>query len=115
MSVGEAPVPGAPRWFLDALATPYEVSEVEVKGTVVRARCWGPPGPGVVLVHGGAAHAGWWDHVAPLIAANRRVVAVDLSGHGDSALAATVTAWRCGRARWSRWLRRPGSKERPTS
>jgi pimeloyl-ACP methyl ester carboxylesterase len=45
---------------------------------------WGPTGaPGVVLVHGGAAHSGWWDHIAPQLAGHR-VVAVDLSGHGDS-------------------------------
>ena len=37
-----------------------------------------------MLVHGGAAHARWWDHIAPLLAHDRRVVALDLSGHGDS-------------------------------
>ncbi|HEY0935420.1 MAG TPA: alpha/beta hydrolase, partial [Trebonia sp.] len=26
----------------------------------------------------------WWDHIGPLLAADRRVIAVDLSGHGDS-------------------------------
>ena len=36
------------------------------------------------LVHGGAAHSRWWDHVAPQLAIERRVVALDLSGHGDS-------------------------------
>jgi len=47
---------------------------------------WGPGGrPGVVLVHGGGAHAHWWDHVAPWLATQERsVVALDLSGHGDS-------------------------------
>ena len=39
---------------------------------------------GIVLVHGGAAHARWWDHIAPLLAASHRVAALDLSGHGDS-------------------------------
>jgi len=37
-----------------------------------------------VLVHGGAAHSRWWDHIAPLLISGWRVVAVDLSGHGDS-------------------------------
>ncbi len=39
-----------------------------------------------MLVHGGVAHARWWDHVAPLLTlgGRRRVVAVDLSGHGES-------------------------------
>jgi pimeloyl-ACP methyl ester carboxylesterase len=37
-----------------------------------------------VLVHGGAAHSRWWDHIGPLLANGWRVVALDLSGHGDS-------------------------------
>ncbi|MFI5956179.1 alpha/beta fold hydrolase [Cryptosporangium sp. NPDC051539] len=37
-----------------------------------------------MLVHGGAAHSRWWDHIAPFLAGDRRVVALDLSGHGDS-------------------------------
>ncbi len=35
-------------------------------------------------MHGGAAHAGWWDTTAPFLAAEHRVIAIDLSGHGDS-------------------------------
>ena len=38
-----------------------------------------------MLVHGGAAHSRWWDHIGPLLADGRLVVAIDLSGHGDSA------------------------------
>ena len=46
---------------------------------------WGPEdGPTVVLVHGGVAHAHWWDYVAPALAARYRVIAPDLRGHGDS-------------------------------
>ena len=37
-----------------------------------------------MLVHGGAAHSRWWDHIAPMLTEGWRVVAVDLSGHGDS-------------------------------
>ena len=75
----------APSWFSDALAAPVDVGEVEVAGTPVRFRAWGQPGPrGLVLVHGGGAHSRWWDHIAPLLAERRRVVALDLSGHGDS-------------------------------
>ncbi|MDI1288333.1 MAG: alpha/beta hydrolase [bacterium] len=73
-----------PTWFSEAVATPYEIREIEVDGAVVRSRCWGQPGRGIVLVHGSAAHAGWWDHIAPLLAQNWRVVAIDLSGHGSS-------------------------------
>jgi pimeloyl-ACP methyl ester carboxylesterase len=77
-------VPAAPQWFRDAIAHRPDLVETVSDGVVVRARCWGPPGPGIVLVHGGAAHAGWWDHIGPLLAAEHRVVAVHLSGHGDS-------------------------------
>jgi pimeloyl-ACP methyl ester carboxylesterase len=74
-----------PTWFTDAIATPYDTAEIDVAGARIRYRAWGKPGqPGVVLVHGGAAHAGWWDHIAPFLAADHRVVAIDLSGHGDS-------------------------------
>jgi pimeloyl-ACP methyl ester carboxylesterase len=71
-------------WFADALAAPVDTVAVEVDGIRINARCWGAPGPGIVLIHGGAAHARWWDHIAPLLAADYRVLAFDLSGHGDS-------------------------------
>lgn len=75
-----------PDWYRDALAREAELGEVRVEGVTVRYRAWGPPGDGLVLVHGGAAHARWWDHIAPLLVepGGRRVVAIDLSGHGDS-------------------------------
>ena len=76
-----------PAWFTDALAAPVATGEVEVGGVPIRYRSWGGPGDGagIVLVHGGAAHARWWDHVAPLLTqGRRRVLALDLSGHGDS-------------------------------
>jgi pimeloyl-ACP methyl ester carboxylesterase len=74
----------APDWFTRALATGPEHRDVDVDGARIHYRAWGEPGrPGLVLVHGGAAHSGWWDHVAPLLATHR-VVAPDLSGHGDS-------------------------------
>lgn len=37
-----------------------------------------------MFVHGGGAHAHWWTHVAATFAHEFRVVAVDLTGHGDS-------------------------------
>ncbi len=76
-----------PGWFTEAISTSAATGVVPVKGCPISYRTWGRPGaPGIVLVHGGAAHARWWDHVAPLLAAGGRhhVVAVDLSGHGDS-------------------------------
>ncbi|WGX96939.1 alpha/beta fold hydrolase [Nocardioides sp. L-11A] len=76
-----------PDWFARALAHRPEAAECAVDGVRIRLRAWGRAGAaeGVLLVHGGGAHAGWWDHVAPLLAdGGRRVVALDLSGHGDS-------------------------------
>ncbi|MEU1982032.1 alpha/beta hydrolase [Nocardia sp. NPDC019395] len=78
-------VTAAPGWFTAAIAELPEHREVEVAGGAIHLRCWGRAGtPGVVLVHGGSAHSGWWDHIAPLLATTYRVVALDLSGHGDS-------------------------------
>ena len=41
--------------------------------------------PPVLLIHGGAAHARWWDFVAPPLAQTHHVLALDQRGHGDSA------------------------------
>jgi pimeloyl-ACP methyl ester carboxylesterase len=77
---------GPPAWFTAALSTVAERALVSAEGTSIAYRAWGERGaPGLVLVHGGAAHSRWWDHIAPLLAQGRRVVALDLSGHGDSA------------------------------
>ncbi|MCO1655758.1 alpha/beta fold hydrolase [Pseudonocardia humida] len=75
----------APRWFRTALAVAPRHLDTTVEGCRVHLRCWGSAElPGLVLVHGGAAHSGWWDHIAPFFAETHRVVALDLSGHGDS-------------------------------
>lgn len=74
-----------PRWFTDALATPYAEKTIDVEGAPIHYLRWAHPGaPGLVLVHGGAAHAHWWTFLAPLFARQYDVVALDLSGHGDS-------------------------------
>ena len=74
-----------PEWFREAIADEPELGGLIVDGVAIATRSWGEPGgEGLVLVHGGAAHARWWDHIAPLLAAHDRVVALDLSGHGDS-------------------------------
>jgi pimeloyl-ACP methyl ester carboxylesterase len=57
---------------------------VRVAGADVRYWAWGAGEPALVLVHGGAAHAGWWEPVVERLARSRRVVALDLTGHGDS-------------------------------
>lgn len=85
MSSSPAEAESGPDWFAAAVGREGRPGAVDVAGVRVDYRAWGPVGaPVVVLVHGGAAHGGWWDHVAPLLAGGRRVVAVDLSGHGSS-------------------------------
>jgi len=74
-----------PEWFDWATSVEPAIGRIDVAGARINYRVWGEPGqPGIVLVHGGAANAHWWDHVAPWLCAGRRVVALDLSGHGDS-------------------------------
>ena len=74
-----------PAWFTAAVSTPAAEAVVDVDGTAIAYRAYGDRGGrGLMLLHGGAAHARWWDHIAPLLTADHRVVAVDLSGHGDS-------------------------------
>src|SRR5215475_1342121 len=74
-----------PQWFSSALAAPVQECTTTVAGCTISYRCWGPAGAaGIILVHGGAAHARWWDHIAPMLGPGYRVAALDLSGHGDS-------------------------------
>jgi len=74
-----------PRWFAAAIAQRPEHLSFDFEGVRLHYRAWGGRGqPVVVLVHGGSAQGGWWEHVAPYLAAGHRVVAPDLSGHGLS-------------------------------
>lgn len=43
-------------------------------------------GEPVLLLHGGLANSDWWGHLVPVLATNRRVVALDTRGHGRSTL-----------------------------
>ncbi|WP_417494900.1 alpha/beta fold hydrolase [Maricaulis sp.] len=77
--------PPAPAWFERALAVPADTGTVMVEGAMIHWKAWGETGkPGLVLVHGGVAHKDWWDSIGPFLAETRRVVALDLSGMGDS-------------------------------
>jgi pimeloyl-ACP methyl ester carboxylesterase len=61
------------------------VSSVTVDGAEIRYWTWGDgDGPPLMLVHGGGAHTGWWEPVIPHLDPNRKIVSLDLSGHGDS-------------------------------
>ena len=74
-----------PTWFTSATATAARTTEVDVEGCRIHALSWGDTAkPGLMLVHGGAAHAHWWDFIAPQLTHHYHVAAIDLSGHGDS-------------------------------
>lgn len=75
----------APAWFEHAIGIEPEAGRVPVAGADVAYLAWGETNaPPLVLVHGGAAHARWWSAIAPFLAEHHRVVALDLTGHGDS-------------------------------
>jgi pimeloyl-ACP methyl ester carboxylesterase len=58
---------------------------VTVGGLRLRYRDWGGDGRPLLALHGAAAHAHWWDPVAPHLARRVRVLALDWRGHGRSA------------------------------
>ena len=56
-----------------------------VNGLWLSALEWGAAGsPGVLFLHGGSAHAHWFDGVAPALADRFHVVSLDQRGHGES-------------------------------
>ncbi|MBE7217614.1 MAG: alpha/beta hydrolase [Caulobacteraceae bacterium] len=68
------------------LAERPAITRVPVEGAEVEVRAWGPRGgEGLLLLHGAAAHGGWWDFIAPFFAREgRRVAALTWSGMGAS-------------------------------
>ncbi len=74
-----------PSWFTAALECQRREGTVDADGCPIHYLDWGDVhAPGLILIHGGAAHAHWWSFLAPLFTYRWRVVAFDLSGHGDS-------------------------------
>ena len=57
---------------------------VDGAGLRLHAVDYGGSGRALVLLHGGSAHARWWDFVAPALTRAFHVIALDLRGHGDS-------------------------------
>jgi len=79
-----SPAP-APKWFEESIAQTPQSRFVAVEGARIHYRRWGDAArPGLLLVHGNAAHAHWWDFIAPFMAREYNVAAIDLSGMGDS-------------------------------
>ncbi|MET0361901.1 MAG: alpha/beta hydrolase [Sphingobium sp.] len=81
------PQDGIERWLQCNWAEAPETFAIDVEGVDIACRGWNLAAadlPGIVLVHGFRAHGRWWDHIAPSLTARHRVVALDLSGMGDS-------------------------------
>lgn len=79
----------APDWFHWAVSRPAASRHVSVEDCPIHYLLWDGPARdeqarGVLLVHGGGAHAHWWSFIAPFLARDYKVAALDLSGMGDS-------------------------------
>jgi pimeloyl-ACP methyl ester carboxylesterase len=74
-----------PDWFKEAIAVTPVDRQVEVEGARIHYLHWPNPGkPGLVFVHGHAAHAHWWDFIVPSFTESHDIIALDMSGSGDS-------------------------------
>lgn len=74
-----------PGWFAAALADEPRTSMVAFERAEIEVLEWGDPGnPGIHLLHGFRAHAGWWRHIGPLLSSRYHVVASSWTGMGRS-------------------------------
>jgi len=64
---------------------PFKHRQLKVDGVAIETISLGnPKHPGIVLVHGGLAHANWWVPLMPYLAQKHCVTALSLSGMGNS-------------------------------
>ena len=74
-----------PQWFIDAINTSYEIDHVDVDGCKIEYYRWGDSSkPCLIFVHGSGGHANWWDFIAPSFTEHYCVLALHLSGMGNS-------------------------------
>ena len=66
--------PAAPRDGGAIFDTPVVPANVRIEGS----------GPTILFLHGFGAAIDWWDEIAPALAADHRVVRLDLIGHGGT-------------------------------
>lgn len=77
-----------PSWVEWALERPGRSHFVEANGARLHFLSWNfehTDRPTLLFVHGFRGHAHWWDFTAPFFTDDYRVIALDLSGMGDSA------------------------------
>ena len=73
-----------PQWFKDSIANNPEICSVKVKGTKIVYNTWGDKeNPGLIFVHGGMAHAEWWNFIGPYFARTHRVCLLYTSDAAD--------------------------------
>lgn len=78
-------IPPAEPWMLKALDQPGARSSVTVEGAEIDLYTWGERGkPGLLFIHGGVAHARWWDFTIPFFSRDYSCTAFSLSGMGNS-------------------------------
>jgi pimeloyl-ACP methyl ester carboxylesterase len=71
---------------------PYTDQFIDIAGLKLHVQDYGGAGkPPMLCIHGGAAHAHWFDFVAAGFTANYHVRALDQRGHGDSAWDTSAT------------------------
>ena len=74
-----------PNWFWEAIDVEPVTKTVEVDECDISYRHYEAIGkPGMLLIHGMNAHSRWWDFIAPQLLDRYQVVAMDLTGMGDS-------------------------------
>ena len=89
-----------PDWFHGFISATFSNHTVKVAGKNIHYRRWPGEGvlqkplsslqkplkalPGLLFVHGYGAHSHWWDFIAPAFIEDFDVVAMDMSGAGDS-------------------------------
>ena len=74
-----------PKWFTKSLEVPKTEHSIKVDGANIYYQKWGnKKNPGLLLVHGSGSHSHWWDFIAPNFLDLFEVVAIDLSGMGES-------------------------------
>ena len=82
-----------------AVRKPYPLTStdhsLDLCGVTLHYLEWGDLAkPPLILLHGGSAHAHWWDHIAPVLAHDFHVLALDLRGHGDSSWVSGAPAYQ---------------------
>ena len=89
----------SPDWFKASINHPISSHYIDVDNCLIHYLTWESKRspvdkikPGLLLIHGGGAHANWWRFIAPSFLETHKVAAIDLSGMGDSGTREEYTA-----------------------